>query len=74
MEKVEQITLNGQVALRKGQDVSYVTERAVFKLTPAGLELVEYAPGIDIQKDILDLVPFPIVVNNPVEMDADLFR
>lgn len=74
VEKVEQITLNGQAALRKGQDVSYVTERAVFKLTSAGLELVEYAPGVDIQKDILDLIPFPIVVNNPVEMDAELFR
>ena len=51
----------------------YITERAVFKLTPEGLELVEYAPGVDIQKDILDLIPFPIVVNDPVEMDAALF-
>lgn len=73
VEKVEQITLNGQEALRKQQDVMYITERAVFKLTPEGLELVEYAPGVDIQKDILDLIPFPIVVNDPVEMDAALF-
>ena len=73
VEKVEQITLNGQEALRKGQDVTYITERAVFKLTAAGLELVEYAPGVDIQKDIVELIPFPIVVNHPVEMDAALF-
>lgn len=73
VDDVEQITLNGQEALRKGQDVTYVTERAVFKLTPDGLELVEYAPGIDIQKDILDLISFPIIVKNPVEMDPSLF-
>ncbi len=36
MEKVEQITLNGQEALKRGQDVTYVTERAVFHLTPQG--------------------------------------
>lgn len=47
MEKVEQITLNGQEALKKGQDVTYVTERAVFHLTPKGIELLEYAPGIE---------------------------
>ena len=74
VEHVEQITLNGQEALRKGQDVTYVTERAVFKLTPQGLELTEAAPGVDIQKDIVDLIPFPIVVNSPVEMDPELFR
>lgn len=73
MEKVEQITLNGQEALKKGQDVTYVTERAVFHLTPKGIELLEYAPGIDIQKDILDLIPFPVLVSNPKEMDAALF-
>ena len=51
-----------------------MTERAVFKLTPQGLELTEAAPGVDIQKDIVDLIPFPIVVNSPVEMDPELFR
>lgn len=73
VEKVEQITLNGQEALKKGQDITYVTERAVFHLTPAGIELVEYAPGVDIQKDILDLIPFTILVRDPREMDARLF-
>ena len=73
VEKVEQITLNGQEALKKGQDITYVTERAVFHLTSAGIELVEYAPGVDIQKDILDLIPFTILVRDPREMDARLF-
>lgn len=73
VNKVEQITLNGQEALKKHQDVMYVTERAVFHLTEKGIELLEYAPGVDIQKDILDLIPFPILVNNPKEMDASLF-
>ena len=57
----------------EAQDVTYVTERAVFHLTPKGIELLEYAPGIDIQKDILDLIPFPVLVSNPKEMDAALF-
>lgn len=74
VKKVEQITLNGQEALKKGQDVMYITERAVFKLTPDGLELLEYAPGVDIQKNILDLIPFHIIVKNPTEMDISLFR
>ena len=74
VDHVEQITLNGREALRKGQQVMYVTERAVFRLTEEGIELTEYAPGVDIQKDILDLSPFPILVKEPVEMDADLFR
>ena len=74
VKEVEQITLNGQGALRKGQDVTYITERAVFKLTANGLELVEYAPGVDIQKDIIDLIPFPIVVKQPVQMDMALFQ
>ena len=68
VNKVEQITLNGQEALKKGQDVTYVTERAVFHLTRDGIELLEYAPGVDIQKDILDLISFPILVSNPKEV------
>jgi len=74
VKQVEQVTLNGQNALRKGQDITYITERAVFKLTPQGLEMVEIAPGVDIQKNIVDLIPFPIVIKEPMEMDADLFR
>jgi propionate CoA-transferase len=51
-----------------------VTERCVFRLTGAGLELVEVAPGIDIDRDILSHMPFRPVVEAPRQMDAGLFR
>jgi propionate CoA-transferase len=72
--EVEQITFNGEYAASLGQEVLYITERCVFKLTPDGLELAEVAPGIDIQKDILDQMAFKPVVNNPKIMDAAIFH
>lgn len=70
---VEQITFSGRSAWKKGQEVYYVTERCVFKLGENGLVLKEVAPGIDVQKDILDLIPFSVVVDDPVQMDPSLF-
>jgi propionate CoA-transferase len=55
--------------------VLYVTERCVFKLTPGGLELVEVAPGIDIERDILALMDFkPLISRDPALMDPRIFR
>ena len=52
----------------------YITERCVFKLTADGLELTEIAPGIDLQKDILDKMQFkPIINREPKLMDARIF-
>jgi propionate CoA-transferase len=52
-----------------------VTERAVFELTKDGLMLIEKAPGVDLQKDILDQMEFtPIISPNLKEMDARIFR
>jgi propionate CoA-transferase len=53
IEKVEQITFSGAYAAETGQPVFYVTERCVFRRTSDGMELIEIAPGIDLEKDIL---------------------
>ncbi|WP_136681304.1 CoA-transferase [Neptunomonas sp. XY-337] len=72
--QVEQITFNGQFALEKGQNVLFITERAVFKLTPQGVKLIEIAPGVDIQKDILDLMEFKPIIEEYRTMDPRLFN
>ena len=50
LERVEQITFSGQVRGGAGKPVLYVTERCVFRLRPEGLELIEVAPGIDVER------------------------
>lgn len=54
VDKVDQITFNAKEALKAGKHVFYVTTVGVFKLTQAGLELIELMPGIDIQRDIVN--------------------
>ncbi|MCR4427422.1 MAG: acyl CoA:acetate/3-ketoacid CoA transferase, partial [Firmicutes bacterium] len=72
---VEQVTLNGELAAAKGQEILYVTERCVFKLTQEGPVLVEIAPGIDLERDIISLVEFPIPVSEDLRtMDARIFQ
>ena len=74
VERVAQITFSGPQAVARGQDVVYVTERAVFRLTPDGLRLDEIAPGVDLQTDILDRMAFaPIVPAAPRLMAASHF-
>ncbi|MDR1213914.1 MAG: hypothetical protein LBK54_07540 [Propionibacteriaceae bacterium] len=58
--QVEEVTLSGAQAIRKGQRVTYVTERAVFQLEEAGLVLTEVAPGVDVDRDIRPLVGFDL--------------
>ena len=75
VKKVQQITFSGEYAVKSGQEIMYLSERAVFKLTPEGLMLVEIAPGIDLQKDVLDKMEFkPLVSPDLKLMDAKLFR
>lgn len=75
IQDVEHITFSGDYAKEVGQKVLYVTERAVFEMRPEGFTLIEYAPGIDLQKDILDLMDFaPIIADDLKEMDGRLFQ
>lgn len=62
VDKVRSISFSAKRAIANGQKVLYVTERCVFSLTPNGLKLIEVYPGIDIQKDVLDLLPFEVEV------------
>jgi len=74
VDHVGQITFSGKFAAERDQEVLYITERCVFRLTDAGLELTEVAPGIDIERDIVTKMPFAPQVNNPVEMDPSIFK
>jgi propionate CoA-transferase len=75
VETVEHVTFSGAYATARGQHALYVTERCVFTLSPDGLELVEVAPGIDIERDILRLMDFkPAIPRDPRLMDARIFR
>jgi propionate CoA-transferase len=75
INQVEHVTFSGKTAVMTNQPVLYVTERCVFRLTPEGMELTEIAPGVDLQKDILDMMDFkPIIKNHPVLMDKRIFR
>ena len=74
VREVEHRTFSGSYAAKRGQPVLYVTERCVFELTPEGLELVEVAPGIDIERDILAQMEFrPIIRRDPAIMDKRVF-
>jgi propionate CoA-transferase len=71
---VEQITFNGMDAVTREQHVLYVTERCVFRLMADGLELIEIAPGIDLDIDILARMGFrPAISPHLTCMDARIF-
>ena len=74
-QAVGHITFSGEYSNQKGtQQVLYITERAVFRLTPEGLLLCEIAPGVDLRRDILEKMEFtPLIAPDLREMDAALF-
>src|SRR5690606_12383361 len=75
VDAVEHRTFSAREALRRGQSVLYVTERCVFELGTEGLLLREVAPGIDIERDLLQHMAFrPLIPRDPTPMDAALFR
>jgi propionate CoA-transferase len=74
VKQVEHVTFSGTYAVSKNQPVRYVTERCVFRLTSDGMELIEVAPGIDIEKDIIGHMDFkPVIKGTPVLMDERIF-
>ncbi|MCG5477101.1 acyl CoA:acetate/3-ketoacid CoA transferase [Sinorhizobium fredii] len=75
VNQVEHVTFSGRRAIEQGQDITYVTERCVMKLTPEGIVLTEIAPGVDLQAHILDQSEFPLIVSDKLKVtDAALFH
>ncbi len=73
--RVGQVTFNARLAAERGQPVHYVTERCVLRLTEAGPELVEVAPGIDVERDVLAHMEFrPGISDDLQTMDPAIFR
>jgi len=74
IEHVQQITFSGAVAAERGKPVLYVTERCVFRLRPDRLELLEVAPGIDLERDILAHMAFRPILDQVKTMDRRIFK
>lgn len=74
VSSVEKITFSGEFATAHGQEVLFVTERAVFRLEKGGLTLIEVAPGVDIEKDILQQMDFKPMVGDVKQMPLEAFR
>jgi len=73
VERVYKIMFSGRYAVEEGKEVLYLTERAAFRLAPDGVELVEVAPGVDLERDVLGKMEFKPVVRRVEEMDRGIF-
>jgi propionate CoA-transferase len=74
VERIGQTTFSAEYARRTGQEVLFVTERCVFRLAEKGLAVAEVAPGIDLERDVLQRLPFRPSIEGPREMDPAVFR
>lgn len=75
VEAVEQISFSGPRAVQQGQEIVYVTERCVMRLEPAGLTVLEIAPGVNLERDVLAQSEFPLLVSPQLKtIDANLFH
>ncbi len=74
VKQVDQITFSAKTAVEQGKPVVYVTERGVFQLTPEGVMLMEIAPGVDLEKDIIANMGFrPLISDDLHLMDERIF-
>jgi acyl CoA:acetate/3-ketoacid CoA transferase len=72
---VAQISFSGDMGRKRRQEVLYVTERCVIELTDDGLTVIEIAPGVDLEKDVLARADVPLLVSPDLQlMSAALFR
>jgi acyl CoA:acetate/3-ketoacid CoA transferase len=72
--QVEEVTYSGRRGRELEQDVTYITERCVIKLLPNGLTVTEIAPGIDLERDVIQQASIPLRVSDDLcRMDARLF-
>ena len=75
VESIDHLTFNGAYAIEKGQKVYYITERCVFRLTEQGIELIEIAPGIDLERDVLAHMEFrPLIAGSLCQSDHRIYR
>ncbi len=75
VDQVQQVSFFGTSALERGQQVFYVTERAVFTLSPEGVVLLEIAPGVDLQTEVLDMMDFEPVISPTLKtIDPIIYR
>ncbi|TKI02927.1 acyl CoA:acetate/3-ketoacid CoA transferase [Martelella alba] len=75
VKTIPEMTFSGEIALQRGLDVRYITERAVFTLKADGLHLIEIAPGVDMEKDILAQMDFTPIIDDDLKlMDERMFH
>ena len=75
VKKLEQVCYNAAMGRARGQTTYFVTERAVFKVGTEGLELIEVAPGVDVECDVIANMEFrPTISPNLKTMDARIFK
>lgn len=75
VKKLQHITFSSERARRSGQEILYITERAVFEMTADGIALTEIAPGIDLNRDVLDHIEFDCAVKKDLkQMDERIFH
>jgi len=74
VSRVEQVSFSAARSRQVGQEVLYVTERAVFRLVDGGIELMEVAPGIDIREQVIGRMAFSPIVHKVRPMPAHVFE